>query len=156
MANGTPELLRGLPDAEAALIVALGDAVRLTAGQVLFDLGSTADRIYVIRQGRVALTLPMQVGGREEDVMVEERGPGQAVGWSALIPPHRFTLKASALLDTDLIGLPRQALLDHFTSHPAAGYAVITNVSAIVGQRLQVFQAMWVREVQRMVEYRSA
>jgi CRP/FNR family transcriptional regulator, cyclic AMP receptor protein len=156
MANGTPELLKGLPDTEAAQIIALGRAMRLGAGQVLFDLGATADSIYLIRQGRVALTLPMQVGGREEDVMVEERGPGQAVGWSALIPPHRFTLKASALLETDLIGLPRQALLGHFAAHPAAGYAVITNVSAIVGQRLQVFQAMWLREIQRVVEFRSA
>jgi CRP/FNR family transcriptional regulator, cyclic AMP receptor protein len=156
MANGTPELLKGLPDEEATRIMALGQPIQLTARQVLFNLGAAADSIYVIRQGRIALTLPMQVGGREEDVMVEERAPGQTVGWSALIPPHRFTLKASALLDTEVTALSRQALLDHFALRPAAGYALITNVSAIVGQRLQVFQAMWLREIQRVVEFRSA
>jgi CRP-like cAMP-binding protein len=156
MANGVPELLKGLPGEEAARIIDLGEPLRLTANEVLFGLGDPADSIYVIRQGRIALTLPMQVGGRQEDVMVEERVPGQTVGWSALIPPHRFTLKASALLETEVLALPRQALLDHFASRPAAGYALITNVSAIVGQRLQVFQAMWLREIQRVVEFRSA
>jgi CRP-like cAMP-binding protein len=156
MANGTPELLKGLPDDEAARVAALGRWLRLSTGEVLFDLGAAADSIYLIRQGRIALTLPMQVGGRAEDVMVEERGPGQTVGWSALIPPHRFTLKASALLETELLVLGRQALLDHFATRPDAGYALITNVAAIVGQRLQVFQAMWLREMQRVVAYRSA
>ncbi len=156
MANGVPELFRGLPDEETERVVELGEALRLTANEVLFGLGDPADSIYVIRQGRIALTLPMQVGGRQQDVMVEERVPGQTVGWSALIPPHRFTLKASALLETEVLALPRQALLDHFATRPAAGYALITNVSAIVGQRLQVFQAMWLREIQRVVELRSA
>ena len=156
MANGTPELLKGLLDEDAARVVGLGHPARLAAGQVLFELGAPAESIYVIRQGRIALTLPMQVGGREENVMVEERGPGQTVGWSALIAPHRFTLKASALLETEVLALARQALLDHFATRPAPGYALITNVSAIVGQRLQVFQAMWLREIQRVVEYRSA
>jgi CRP-like cAMP-binding protein len=155
MANAS-ELLKGIPEEDAARIAALGTSVRLTANQVLFGLGSPAESIYVIRQGRIALTLPMQVRGREEDVLVEERVPGQTVGWSALIPPHRFTLKASALLETEVLAIPRQALVDHFASRPAAGYALITNVSAIVGQRLQVFQAMWLREIQRVVELRSA
>lgn len=155
MANGTLELLKGLPADEAARIVAIGRSLRLSASEVLFDLGAAADSIYVIRHGRIALTLPMQVGGRAEDVMVEERVPGQTVGWSALIPPHRFTLKASALLDTEVLVLPRQALLDHFDSRPATGYALIANVASIVGQRLQVFQAMWLREMQRVVELRS-
>jgi CRP-like cAMP-binding protein len=156
MSNDLPELFRGFAHDEAARILALGTSIRLSANQVLFDLGRPADSIYVIRQGRIALTLPMQVGGREQDIMIEERAPGQTVGWSGLIPPHRFTLRAAALLETEVTELPRQALLDDFAANPSAGYALITNVSAIVGQRLQVFQAMWLREIQRAVEYRSA
>jgi CRP/FNR family cyclic AMP-dependent transcriptional regulator len=156
MTNDLPELFRGFAHDEAARILALGSSVRLATNQVLFDLGRPADSIYVIRQGRIALTLPMQVGGREQDIMIEERAPGQTVGWSALIPPHRFTLRAAALLETEVTALPRQALVDDFAANPAAGYALITNVSAIVGQRLHVFQAMWLREIQRAVESRSA
>ncbi len=37
--------------------------------------------------------------------MVEERSAGQTVGWSALIPPYRFTLTATAPLETEVIAL---------------------------------------------------
>jgi hypothetical protein len=30
------------------------------------------------------------------------------------------------------------------------------NVASVVGQRLQVFQAMWLREMQRVVELRAS
>jgi hypothetical protein len=32
------------------------------------------------------------------------------------------------------------------------GYAVSLNLAAVIGERLQLFQAMWLREMQRTVE----
>ncbi len=58
----------------------------LLSGAVLFQLGADADQLYVIERGRVNLTLPMQVFGHEQDILVEERVAGQTLGWSALIP----------------------------------------------------------------------
>ena len=156
MTSDASELLSGLSAEEAAEVKALGSSVRLAAGDVLFRLGSEADRLFVVERGRIALSLPMRVGGHEEDVLVEERLPGQAVGWSALVPPHRFTLTAVAQLDTEVLALPRNALLAHFAARPAVGYAVTRNVAAVTGQRLQVFQTMWVREMQRSVLQRYA
>ena len=150
------ELVRGLEPADAEGVLALGTRRTLAPAAVLFDLGEAADRMYLITRGRIALTLPMQVLGRHEDVLVEERLPGETIGWSALVPPHRFTLKASAALETDVLAFARGALLEHFARRPAVGYAVTQNVAAIMGQRLQVFQAMWLRQVQNMVELRSA
>jgi CRP-like cAMP-binding protein len=146
-----PDVLAGLLPEDAAQILALGRSIRLARGDLLFTLGSPADDLYIVDRGRIMLTLPMQVRGHEESVLVEERSPGQAVGWSALIPPHRFTLAAVAPLETHVIALERGALLQHFARHPAVGYAVLRNVAAIVGQRLQVVQAMWLREMQRVV-----
>jgi CRP-like cAMP-binding protein len=145
------ELLAGLDADEAATVMALGSRVSLAAGQVLFDLGTEADTIYVIERGRVMLTLPLRVGAREEHVLIEERDAGQALGWSALIPPHRFTLKATAPLDTLVVAFPRTTLLEHFAVRPAVGYVVMRNVAAVTGHRLQVFQTMWLREMQRTV-----
>ena len=82
--------------------------------------------------------------------------PGQTVGWSALIPPYRFTLRATAPLATEVISLPRGALCDHFLRRPEVGYMVTLNLAAVIGQRLQLFQAMWLREMERMVELRCA
>jgi CRP-like cAMP-binding protein len=150
------DLLNGLSEEDAGRLLALGKRVVLTSGAELFHLGDHADCIYLIARGRVRLTLPMHVRDREEDVMVEERSPGQTVGWSALIPPYQFTLTATAPLETEVTALSRDALKQHFAAHPETGYTVSLNLASIIGERLQLFQAMWVREVQRMVELRCA
>jgi CRP-like cAMP-binding protein len=152
MSSVEPELLKTLTPAEAAEVLSLGSRVQLASGAELFSLGAPADHLYLVDRGRISLTLPMQVQGREQDVQVEERLPGQTVGWSGLIPPYRFTLKATALLETEVVALSRSSLLEHFARNPYVGYAITRNLAAVIGQRLQVFQAMWLREMQRTVE----
>jgi CRP-like cAMP-binding protein len=152
MGTGEPDLLHGLDARDADEVRALGCRLRLDSGEPLFQLGSEADRLFLIERGRIALTLPMQVYEKETDLLVEERQTGQTLGWSALIPPHRFTLKATALIETEVLVFMRSGLLDHFAKRPEVGYAVTRNVAAVVGQRLQVFQTMWLREMQRVVK----
>jgi CRP/FNR family transcriptional regulator, cyclic AMP receptor protein len=151
MATAPADVLVGIADEDARRVLALGSRIALSAGQVLFNLGDAAESLFVVDRGRIALTLPMTVRDREQDVLIEERSPGQSLGWSALVPPHRFTLKAAAAVDTEVLALPRATLFDHFAANPAVGYAVTRNLSAVVGQRLQVMQTMWLREVQRVV-----
>ena len=105
----THEFLNGLSSAEAEQALSLGTRVIVPSGTSLFKLGDTADRLFLVERGRIKLTLPMWVRGREENIFVEERGPGQAVGWSALIPPYRFTLTATATLyEAEVTALPRR------------------------------------------------
>ena len=150
------DLLNGLSSDEAGRVLLLARRTVLTSGAELFHLGESADSIYVIVRGRLRLTLPMDVRGHEESVLVEERVPGQTVGWSALIPPYRFTLTATAPLETEVLALSRGVLMDHFAANPSAGYAISMNLASVIGERLQLFQTMWVREVQRMVDARCA
>jgi CRP-like cAMP-binding protein len=147
-----PDLLSSLSADSARGVLALGRRLEVPAGAVLFHLGTDAANLYVIERGRVNLTLPMQVFGREEDILVEERSAGQTLGWSALIPPHRFTLKATAQIDSELVAFPRGELHDYLAAHPEVGHPIMRNLAATVGQRLQVFQTMWLREMKRALE----
>lgn len=156
MTNGQPDLLKGLSQDEMDAVLGLGKRRILSPGWELFHLGDAADSVYLVHRGRIRLTLPMQVRGREEDVLVEERAPGQTVGWSALTPPYRFTLTATAPLESEVIALSRDALLEYFDAHPALGCLVSLNLASVIGHRLQLFQAMWLREMQRTVELHSA
>jgi len=156
MANLQPDLLRGLSDEEAAGFMALGVPTSLASGQTLFRLGAEADRAYLVVRGRIALTLPIQIRGVEEEVLVEEKMPAETVGWSGLVPPHRFTLNATAPIASELVGFSRSAVLDHFTTHPSVGHRVTRNLATVIGHRLQVFQTMWLREMQRAVDHRYA
>jgi CRP-like cAMP-binding protein len=156
MTTEQPGLMKGLGPAHADAVRALGTRRMLSPGDVLFTLGEPAEELYLITRGRIALTLPLQVSGSTEDVLVEERLAGETIGWSALIPPHRFTLKASAPLETELLAFSRAALLEHFSAHPEVAYTVTRNVAAVMGHRLQVLEAMWLRQMQHMLELRSA
>ena len=150
------ELLNGLSSAEAEQVLQLGTRMMVPSGMSLFQLGDAADRLFLVERGQIKLTLPMRVRDREEDVFVEERSPGQAVGWSALIPPYRFTLTATAgLVDAEVIALPRQELLNYFAANPVAGYKIALNLAVMIGHRLQLSQTMWLREMQRTVEVRT-
>jgi CRP-like cAMP-binding protein len=148
------DLLKGLSEDQAARVWGLGSKVNVPAGGVLFDIGEPAERVYQVVRGRVTLTLPMEVGGRLEDVLIEERMGGETLGWSGLIPPHRFTLKARAPVDTELIAFARSALLDHFAENADVGLAITRNVATVIGHRLKVFQTMWLREMQRAIQMR--
>jgi CRP-like cAMP-binding protein len=156
MPTATPDLLKGLSEDQAARLKALGTPTTLAAGQTLFRFGDEADALYLVVRGRIALTLPMQILEGEEEVLVEERQAGETVGWSGLVPPHRFTLNAAATIPSELCAFPRAVLLDHFLAHPSVGYAVTRNVAAVMGHRLQVFQTMWLREMQRAVDQKYA
>jgi CRP-like cAMP-binding protein len=148
------DLLKGLSEEEEARFLALGVPTRLAGRQTLFRLGTEADKAYLVMRGRIALTLPIRIRGGEEEVLVEEKLPGETVGWSGLVPPHRFTLNATAAIDSELLAFPRSSVLEHFAAHPAVGHAVTRNLAAVIGHRLHVFQTMWLREMQRVVEER--
>ncbi len=150
------DLFKGLASADADRLLALGKRMLLTSGAELFHLGDAADRIFVVARGRIRLTLPIQVRNREENVLVEECSPGQTVGWSGLIPPYRFTLTASAPLETEVIAFSREGLHRDFAAHPDTAHSFSLNLATVIGQRLQLFQAMWLREIQRLVELRCA
>jgi CRP-like cAMP-binding protein len=150
------ELLQGLAPADAEKVLSLGTKKKISNASSLFRLGELAQYLYLIESGRIRLTLPLQIRGREEEVLIEEKGPGQTVGWSALIPPYRFTLSATTAADTEVVALTPEALHAFFETSPAEGARLCLNLALIVGHRLQTLQAMWLREIQRTVELHAA
>ena len=65
--------VRGLPADGVAQLAALASSVEMAAGQRVFDEGEPANRMWLIRSGRIALDL--RVPGRDR-VIVETLGPG--------------------------------------------------------------------------------
>jgi toluene monooxygenase system ferredoxin subunit len=149
------DLLLGLPPQSTSEVLALATRRQALPGEVLFRLGDKAEDLFLVQSGRVNLTFPVRVGSRQEDVLAEERHPGQLVGWSGLIPPHRFTLQAVVPVTSELLVLPGENLRDLLQAKPELGYPVLSNLARIIGQRFTIFQTMWIREFQRVVEKRG-
>jgi len=140
-----------LQDTEVARLLAVARPQQCHKGECLFLLGDHADRLYVVLSGLVELTFPLSFDGVVRDVPVESKTPGSALGWSALVKPHRFTLSARAAETSELAAFLRQDLLRVFEAEPLVGYVVMRHVAEVVGRRLLQVQALWARELQRAV-----
>ena len=88
MATTEHELFKGLSQAETAQVLSLGRRITLSSGEPLFRMGDSAESLFLIVRGRIRLTLPMPVLGQEQEVLIEERSPGQTVGWSEIGRAH--------------------------------------------------------------------
>ena len=150
------DLFEHLPGDEVKALLSLASPLSLQTGEQLFGLGAEAKGVFLVVSGQVKLTLPLTIGDRQVDVLVGERVTGHMVGWSGLISPHRFTVKAAAAADTRLLALERHSLLAFFAEKPNVGYTVYSNLAQVIGQRLQVFQTLWIREMQHVVRTKTA
>jgi CRP/FNR family transcriptional regulator, cyclic AMP receptor protein len=83
---------------------------RFEAGAVIFAEGDPGDRIYVVREGTVALS----AGGQ----LLEEVGPGGVFGELALIDSSPRSGTATAASDCDLVALDERAFLFHVSQTP--------------------------------------
>jgi len=140
-----------LQDTQVTQLLAVARSQQCRQGECLFLLGDHADRLYVVLSGRVELTFPLSFGGAVRDVPVESKTPGGALGWSALVKPHRFTLSARAVETSELAAFLRPDLLRVFEAEPRIGYVVMQHIAEVVGRRLLQVQALWARELQRAV-----
>ncbi len=149
------DIFASLSREEVGRILSMASPRTVPAENVVFGLGDEAINLFLVEKGAVKLTLPITVAGKTLDTLVEERLPGQLLGWSALVPPHRYTLRASATVDSELQSIPRNSFFDLLDSMPSVGYTVFTNLAAILGERLQLSQTMWIREMQRRLSNRG-
>ena len=74
----------GLDESAVRRLGACSQNVRFRPGELLFREGGDADRLLVLRRGRVALDV--HVPGRGIQV-VSTVDAGDVVGWSWLVPP---------------------------------------------------------------------
>lgn len=145
------EMFAGLAPDDLSLLAGFAKRVTLENGQYLFLLGDPADRLFVICTGQIETCFPIFISGSMRDIAVETRGPGDALGWSTFVRPHRFTLSARAKGPVDVLALPRTEI-DRVTSeNPQLGCRLTARISDMLGRRLLTMQALWVRELQRAV-----
>lgn len=103
------------------------------AGDTILREGDDTALFAVVSRGRVALRMLVPERGLITILTVE---PGDVVGWSALVPPHRSTSTAVAIEPTTLLAFePRRlrALLE--TDLPLAA-TLYPRIMEAIGRRL--------------------
>ena len=116
----------GLPDAARAQLAELAEMTSFAAGGPVGSLGTVVD-------GRLAIRL--KVPGRDV-VTVLTVEPGDLIGWSALVPPHRATSTIVALEPTTIVAFDGSRLRAALDADPRLAAAVLPRVLDAVARRL--------------------
>jgi CRP-like cAMP-binding protein len=127
------EFLRGLDRRHLMLLASGARPFTAVPGELLAHEGETAKAFYLIQSGHVALSA--RAGGRG-NVEVQTVGPGEVVGWSWLVPPHRWQFEARAKdavagLAFDAAWLRQQCEEDH-----QLGYYLLRHLVTVLAGRL--------------------
>jgi CRP-like cAMP-binding protein len=102
-------------------------------GEYLAREGAPADAFFLIQEGRVALETARRPGGA---VTVQTVGPGEVVGWSWLVLPHRWRFDARAAEEVRGLSFNAEWLRDACESDHELGYQLLKHLLTVVAQRL--------------------
>lgn len=83
----------GLDEGQLAAIVEGAELVAPDPGERLFAEGREADRCYLVIDGHVDIEVHVPHRGA---AVVATVGPDELLGWSWLLPPHRWRFDATA------------------------------------------------------------
>jgi CRP/FNR family transcriptional regulator, cyclic AMP receptor protein len=136
----------GLANEQLSSLARLTEEVTVTTGDYLFYEGVNLAYIYLVAEGSIAITLsqPEVVsrviipppGARTREVAVSAVGPGDLVGWSALVPPFKATSSARTATRSRCYAINAAELRQLFEIEPRFGYQIMQRVAQVARDRI--------------------
>ena len=123
----------GLSPEAVARLASIASLRDIAPGTELFHEGQITEALSVVLSGRVALRTLVPERGMVTILTVE---PGDIVGWSAIVPPHRSTSVGIAIEPVTLLEFPGERLRALLRSEHALAASVYPRVLQAVGRRL--------------------
>jgi CRP-like cAMP-binding protein len=123
----------GLPEATRTRLGAIAELTSIPTGAVVLREGAAVDSFGVVVDGRLAIRLAVP-GRNAMTVLTIE--PGDCIGWSALVPPHRATSTVIAVDTTTVVTFDGPALRAAMDAEPALAAAILWRVLDAVSRRL--------------------
>ena len=124
----------GLDAAQLDRIAGLTSEVSFDADRFLFKEGGEADRMFILREGRVRLEL---YDARKGPVAVQTLDADEVVGWSWIVAPYRWHFDGRALVATRALALQAAGLRAACDSDRTLGYVIMKSVAQVMSLRLQ-------------------
>ena len=134
------ELFRSFPffasvdDNRLLRLAAISAEVSYKPGELIFEEGASADRLYLVLSG--AIELWMRVDGLGRPIPVGVIGPGEVVGWSTLVQPHRYTARGEARGPTRVVAVDSVRLRQLVEEDHSLGYYLYRQVASVIARRL--------------------
>jgi CRP-like cAMP-binding protein len=135
------QIFQGLNHEQLAEIVKFCEETELAPGTKLFAQGEDAAYLWIVKEGQVDLRFDAAGGTSSQAHTISSVSEAGAFGWSSFTSPNKYRLSGyCAGTPCKLIKVKREGLRQLFEEDPDIGYAVISNVAAVVGTRFHEFQ----------------
>ncbi len=115
-------LFAGVDDESADTLMSSMARTHMERGDVLFHEGDRGDRLYVIAEGKIKLGRT-SADGRENLLAI--LGPGEMFGELSLFDPGPRTATATAIAETQLLGLGHDQLQEFLASRPRVALTLL-------------------------------
>ncbi len=112
-------------------------------GDVLFSQGAQADKLFLLSEGKVALSYG-SLEGDERIFLYTIGNEGELVGWKSLVEPRRYRVSCTAMEPTRVFALPHQVLDDLCIEEPEFGIALFRKVLQLIGSRLRATHVLFI------------
>ena len=132
-------IFQGLTDSQLERIAGLCTEETHRAGSLICDEGEPADRLYILREGKVALEMGVRLWPerRIRQMHVETLNPGQPFALSALTDSEVLTMSVRATGDCRFIVLKERDLRRLKGSDAAIGYQISEALVNVLAGRLR-------------------
>lgn len=125
--------LKGLGERHLMLLASGVKPLSFAPGDYLGREGQEARAFYLILSGRVALGVPTPDRGV---VTVQTVGAGQALGWSWLVPPHRWRFDCQAVEPVQALAFNSEWLREKCEQDHELGYHLLKHLVGVIAGRL--------------------
>ncbi len=127
------ELFRNVSDEDVSKIVALCTEKTFAKDAVIMEEGSAGEELYILPHGLVGVDV--KVGENTYRQRAYEVMQGDVFGELALFG-HRRSARVRALEDVTILAIPCAPLKQLMRDVPRIGYYAMSNLSAILAERL--------------------
>ncbi len=141
-------VLANLSGSDLEKVLELGSDKVFNAGSTIFRAGDTAESLYLIREGKVALQMALraEAGGSEKKTTVDIIQANEVLGWSAIIEPHVYTLTAVCLQNTGVLAVNGARLRALLQANHDIGYEFMNGIARVIASRLDDTRRLLISE----------
>ncbi len=126
--------LAQLSDSHMETLVGCATLEHFPEGSYLIHEGHLANKFFLIRTGRVALEIDVNVRG---SLRIQTVGAGEVLGWSWMISPFRWHFSGVAVADVRALALDGECLRTKCENDHDFGYDLLRRLSLVMERRLE-------------------
>jgi CRP-like cAMP-binding protein len=128
----------GFSDEELKKFADMATEESYRAGVQVWKKGDPAKRLLLLEEGKVLMTLDIEVGLHRPpmQVTVDIVTKGEGMGWSTVVEPYLYTRAARCIDDSQVIAFDAAKLREILNEDKALGYKFMQAIAKVMRNRL--------------------